>query len=207
MIGFLTNPGSSLIRSLKSDPHPAFRSSCPFVFRLLRKNLVNPSIESYPARQRRSYSSAAGMARTSATIRNSPLTPPENQVSIPVKVKGNNNRDRSQPNYLKIAVASWVKRLLYLALHENDIMSPSGGIGRRVRFRCVCPRGRGGSSPLSGTFIYISSIKTIPFKMCYQRCYHKLNGMKGFKWWRQKIICFVRVPLSPLFEKKIDIVV
>src|SRR5690625_3107993 len=30
-------------------------------------------------------------------------------------------------------------------------MSPSGGIGRRVRFRCVCPRGRGGSSPLSGT--------------------------------------------------------
>src|SRR5690625_6700306 len=52
MIGFLTNPGSSLIRSLKSDPHPAFRSSCPFVFRLLRKNLVNPSIESYPARQR-----------------------------------------------------------------------------------------------------------------------------------------------------------
>ncbi len=28
---------------------------------------------------------------------------------------------------------------------------PSGGIGRRVRFRCVCPHGRGGSSPLSGT--------------------------------------------------------
>src|SRR5690625_6016792 len=81
MIGFLPNPGSSLIRSLKSDPHPAFRSSCPFVFRLLRKNLVNPSIESYPARQRRSYSSAAGMARTSATIRNSPLTRSEEHTS------------------------------------------------------------------------------------------------------------------------------
>lgn len=151
MIGFLTNPGSSLIRSLKSDPHPAFRSSCPFVFRLLRKNLVNPSIESYPARQRRSYSSAAGMARTSATIRNSPLTPPENQVSIPVKVKGNNNRDRSQPNYLKIAVASCEKRLLYQTLHEYDIMNPGGGMGRRLRFKCVSPHGSGGSRPRPGT--------------------------------------------------------
>src|SRR5690625_8038480 len=57
----------------------------------------------------------------------------------------------SLPNYFNIAVASRVKRLIYLARHENDIMRPSGGIGRRVRFRCVCPRGRGGSSPLSGT--------------------------------------------------------
>lgn len=29
--------------------------------------------------------------------------------------------------------------------------SPRGGIGRRASLRCLCPKGRGGSSPLAGT--------------------------------------------------------
>lgn len=39
-----------------------------------------------------------------------------------------------------------------IALSVQKIQSRSGGIGRRARFRGVCPQGRVGSSPTFGTF-------------------------------------------------------
>jgi hypothetical protein len=64
----------------------------------------------------------------------------------------------------------WVK----INVFGCTLLWPSGGIGRHACLRCMCPKGREGSSPSSVTMISKENIEKLDFIHL------------GSRWWRNK---------------------
>ena len=84
--------------------------------------------------------------------------------------------------------------------HQARLASPSGGIGRRSGFKILCPYGRAGSSPASGTTVFRDVLRqNNPFTNGFL----KPQNLAWGQIWGQHRVCidFVSLVLFTLYEK------